>query len=75
MEYTKQVLRFIIDKFDLFFTAVVILSVLAGALFATNQTDIKRLIAYSGTIDRVSLMFKSFKFSFLSLEMGPVKIL
>ena len=43
-------LRFIIDKFDLFFTAVVILSVLAGALFATNQTDIKRLIAYSGVI-------------------------
>ena len=40
-------LRFILDKFDLFFTAIVILSVLAGALFATNQTDIKRLIAYS----------------------------
>jgi len=43
-------LRFILDKFDLFFTAIVILSVLAGALFATNQTDIKRLIAYSGVI-------------------------
>ena len=26
------------------------MSVLAGALFATNQTDIKRLIAYSGVI-------------------------
>jgi len=43
-------LRFILDKFDLFFTAIVILSVLAGALFATNQSDIKRLIAYSGVI-------------------------
>tara|TARA_B000000475_G_scaffold237629_1_gene206262 strand:- start:125 stop:1213 length:1089 start_codon:yes stop_codon:yes gene_type:complete len=43
-------LIFIIDQFDLFFSAVVILSVLAGALFATNQTDLKRLIAYSGVI-------------------------
>ena len=43
-------LTFIIDQFDLFFSAVVILSVLAGALFATNQTDLKRLIAYSGVI-------------------------
>ena len=43
-------LTFIIDKFDLFFTAVIILSVLFGALFATNQSDLKRLIAYSGVI-------------------------
>src|SRR5210317_2606080 len=43
-------LTFIIDKFDLFFTAVIILSVLLGALFATNQSDLKRLIAYSGVI-------------------------
>ena len=43
-------LNFIIDKFDLFFTAVIILSVLLGALFATNQSDLKRLIAYSGVI-------------------------
>ena len=43
-------LTFIIDQFDLFFGAVVILSVLAGALFAANQTDLKRLIAYSGVI-------------------------
>ena len=43
-------LNFIIDKFDLFFTAVIILSVLLGALFATNQLDLKRLIAYSGVI-------------------------
>ena len=43
-------LTFIIDKFNLFFTAVIILSVLLGALFATNQSDLKRLIAYSGVI-------------------------
>jgi NADH-quinone oxidoreductase subunit N len=43
-------LRFILDQFDLFFSAVVILSVLGGALFATNQSDLKRLIAYSGVI-------------------------
>ena len=43
-------LTFIIDQFDLFFGAVVILSVLAGALFAANQSDLKRLIAYSGVI-------------------------
>ena len=34
----------------MFFAAVVILSALFGALFATNQTDLKRLIAYSGVI-------------------------
>ena len=43
-------LTFIIEKFNLFFTAVIMLSVLLGALFATNQTDLKRLIAYSGVI-------------------------
>ncbi len=43
-------LNFVIEKFNLFFTAVIILSVLLGALFATNQTDLKRLIAYSGVI-------------------------
>ena len=43
-------LTFIIEKFNLFFTAVIILSVLLGALFATNQSDLKRLIAYSGVI-------------------------
>jgi NADH-quinone oxidoreductase subunit N len=43
-------LRFVLDQFDLFFSAVVILSVLGGALFATNQSDLKRLIAYSGVI-------------------------
>ena len=43
-------IRFVIDKFELFFAAVVILSALFGALFATNQTDLKRLIAYSGVI-------------------------
>ena len=43
-------LTFIIDQFDLFFSAVVIMSVLAGALFAANQSDLKRLIAYSGVI-------------------------
>ena len=43
-------LRFILDQFDLFFSSVVILSVLGGALFATNQSDLKRLIAYSGVI-------------------------
>ena len=43
-------LIFIIDQFDLFFSAVVIMSVLAGALFAANQSDLKRLIAYSGVI-------------------------
>ncbi len=43
-------LRFILDQFDLFFSAVVILSVIGGALFATNQSDLKRLIAYSGVI-------------------------
>ena len=39
-----------IKKFNLFFGAVIILSVLLGALFATNQNDIKRLMAYSGVI-------------------------
>jgi len=43
-------IRFILDKFELFFTIVVLLSALLGALFATNQTDLKRLIAYSGVI-------------------------
>jgi len=43
-------IRFILDKFELFFTLVVLLSALLGALFATNQTDLKRLIAYSGVI-------------------------
>ena len=43
-------LTFIIEKFNLFFTAVIMLSVLLGALFAANQTDLKRLIAYSGVI-------------------------
>ena len=43
-------LRFILEKFNLFFGAVIILSVLLGALFATNQNDIKRLMAYSGVI-------------------------
>ena len=43
-------IRFVIDKFELFFAAVVILSALFGALFATNQTDLKRLVAYSGVI-------------------------
>ena len=43
-------IRFIQDKFELFFTIVVLLSALLGALFATNQTDLKRLIAYSGVI-------------------------
>jgi len=43
-------IRFILDKFELFFTLVVLLSALLGALFATNQSDLKRLIAYSGVI-------------------------
>jgi len=38
------------DKFELFFSAIVILSILIGSLFATVQTDMKRLIAYSGVV-------------------------
>jgi len=38
------------DKFELFFSAIVILSIVIGSLFATVQTDMKRLIAYSGVV-------------------------
>ena len=38
------------DKFELFFSAIVVLSIFAGSLFATVQTDMKRLIAYSGVV-------------------------
>ncbi|MDA9645526.1 NADH-quinone oxidoreductase subunit N [bacterium] len=43
-------LGFTMDKFELFFTAVIILSIFVGSLFATVQTDMKRLIAYSGVV-------------------------
>ena len=43
-------LGFVMDKFELFFSAIVILSILIGSLFATVQTDMKRLIAYSGVV-------------------------
>ena len=43
-------LGFVMDKFELFFSAIVILSIFIGSLFATVQTDMKRLIAYSGVV-------------------------
>ena len=43
-------LGLVMDKFELFFSAIIILSILIGSLFATVQTDMKRLIAYSGVI-------------------------
>mgnify|MGYP001375313435 CR=1 FL=1 len=43
-------LGLVMDKFELFFSAIVILSIFIGSLFATVQTDMKRLIAYSGVI-------------------------
>ncbi len=43
-------LSLILDKFELFFSAIIILSVVLGSLFASNQTDLKRLLAYSGVI-------------------------
>ena len=43
-------LRFVIDNFDLFFVVVVIASIFIGSFFATVQSDLKRLIAYSGVI-------------------------
>ena len=43
-------LGLVMDKFELFFFAIVVLSIFVGSLFATVQTDMKRLIAYSGVI-------------------------
>lgn len=43
-------LGIVMDKFELFFSAIVILSIIIGSLFATVQTDMKRLIAYSGVV-------------------------
>ncbi len=43
-------LRYVMDNFELFFLAVVIISIFVGSFFATIQADMKRLIAYSGVI-------------------------
>ena len=43
-------IRFILEDFEPFFFAVIFLSVLVGSFFASIQTDLKRLIAYSGVV-------------------------
>ena len=43
-------LRAVMENFELFFLAVIIISIFVGSFFATVQSDMKRLIAYSGVI-------------------------
>ncbi len=43
-------IAFILEDFQTFFFVVILLSVLIGSFFASVQSDLKRLIAYSGVV-------------------------